>query len=114
MRRERLDALVLSKAIEHGADLQSGFTVTQVQKQDGRWQVQSADGRCHEARALVIADGSGSPWPESLGLGPSSLHCATTTSVRLEGRGALRSARQDLNLAWCITALPGPSPWATE
>ena len=91
VRRERLDALVLSKAIEHGADLQSGFTVTKVQKQDGRWQVQSADGRCHEARALVIADGSGSPWPESLGLGPSSLHCATTTSVRLEGRGALRS-----------------------
>ena len=100
VRRERLDVLLMAKAIDHGADLQRGFSVSSVQKQEGHWQVTASDGRCHEARALVIADGSGSPWPERLGLGPSNLHCATTTSVRLEGRGALRpgSARFEFGL----------------
>ena len=100
VRRERLDALLLAQAQDHGAELQSGFTVTDVQNHGGRWQIQAADGRCHEASAVVLADGSGSPWPERLGLGPTNLHCATTTSVRLEGRGALRpgSARFEFGL----------------
>ena len=114
VRRERLDALLMSQALEQRTDLQSGFNVTRVQHQDGHWQVEAADGRCHEAKALVIADGSGSPWPERLGLGPSSPHCATTTSVRLQGRGALRpgSARFEFGLvhhgfAWAFPMRDG-------
>ena len=34
VRRERLDALLMAKAIDHGADFQRGFSVTSVQKQE--------------------------------------------------------------------------------
>ena len=101
VRRERLDALLISQAIDNGAELCSGFEVTDLRREpQGLWQVSSADGRSHEARAVVIADGSGSPWPARLGLGPAHLHLASTTSVRLEGRGALRqgSARFEFGL----------------
>lgn len=101
VRRERLDGLLVGKAVENGAELLSGFEVTDIKRtREGQWQISGADGRSHEARALVIADGSGSPWPARLGLGPSSLHLASTTSVRLDGRGALRqgSARFEFGL----------------
>ena len=38
---------------------------------------------------MVIADGSGSPWPQRLGLGAKQPQMATTMSVRLEGQGKL-------------------------
>ena len=101
VRRERLDALLISQAIGNGAELCNGFEVTELRREpQGLWQVSSADGRSREARAVVIADGSGSPWPSLFGLGPNSLHLASTTSVRLEGRGALRqgSARFEFGL----------------
>ena len=113
VRRERLDALLIDKAIENGAELLSGFEVTDLQRDpQGQWQVCAADGRKQAARAVVIADGSGSPWPARFGLGPSGLHLASTTSVRLEGRGTLKqgSARFEFGLvhhgfAWAF-------PWA--
>ena len=101
VRRERLDALLIEKAIENGAELLSGFEVTDLQRDpQGQWQVRAADGRSQAARAVVVADGSGSPWPAQFGLGPSGLHLASTTSVRLEGRGNLKqgSARFEFGL----------------
>ncbi|MGC6482161.1 MAG: NAD(P)/FAD-dependent oxidoreductase [Synechococcus sp.] len=101
VRREQLDALLIEKAIDNGAELLSGFEVTALQRNtEGQWQVWAADGRSHCARAVVIADGSGSPWPARFGLGPSKLHLASTTSVRLEGRGNLKqgSARFEFGL----------------
>ena len=43
-----------------------------------------------ESKAVVIADGSNSPWPKVFDLGPKNLHFASTTSVRLNGRGGLQ------------------------
>ncbi len=100
VRRERLDSLLIERAVERGADLHQGFEVTDLSRHESGWRVLSADGRAIEARAVVIADGSASPWPERFGLGPGKPHCASTTSVRLEGRGALRpgSARFEFGL----------------
>ena len=57
VRRERLDALLISQAIDNGAELCSGFEVTELRREpQGLWQVSSADGRSREAHAVVIAD----------------------------------------------------------
>ena len=101
VRREQLDALLVERAVENGAVLIGGFDVTHLARsRQGDWCLRSADGRELEARAVVIADGSGSPWSTRFGLGPKTPHLATTTSVRLEGRGTLRegSARFEFGL----------------
>jgi flavin-dependent dehydrogenase len=63
---------------------------------------------------VVIADGSGSPWPQQVGIGPRSLHMASTLSVRLEGLGTLApgTARFEFGLvhhgfAWAFPLADG-------
>ena len=90
VQREKLDNLITTQAINSGAELISPFTVKKLEKNDSIWQVTSEDGRELEATAIVIADGSSSPWPKALGLGPKKQHHAATTSVRLAGRGLLK------------------------
>ncbi len=89
VRREKLDAYIATKAIEAGAEILRPFRVTRVEKQEGYWQVANDSGEKLTAKAVVIADGSNSPWPKKFGIGPSQQHYAFTTSVRLERRGSL-------------------------
>jgi len=100
VRRERLDQLLLDQAMQEGAELRRGSPVEDLQRDGEHWRVRTADGQDCRGRAVVIADGSGSPWPQRAGLGPANLHLASTTSVRLEGRGSLRpgSARFEFGL----------------
>ncbi len=90
VRREILDELLISKALEEGAELLRPFRVETLQKSDSHWQVSNCEGIQLEATAVVIADGSNSPWPQIFHLGPRSQHHAHTTSVRLKGRGNLK------------------------
>ena len=81
VKRERLDALLLEQAIALGAELRRPFEVEDLQQDESHWLLRSKDGEVIEARAVVLADGSGSPWPTRLGIGPRSLHMAKTLSV---------------------------------
>ena len=114
VRRERLDQLLLEEAMAKGCRIERGFGVDDVQRDGEQWSVRSTDGRTVRGRAVVIADGSSSPWPKRFGLGPSSLHLASTTSVRLQGRGSLQpgAARFEFGLvhhgfAWAFPIADG-------
>ena len=89
VRRERLDCLLLEKALEAGATLHCPCLVQQVEREDGQWTIRGDSGKSLTTRAVVIADGSASPWSGQFGLGPRDLHLASTLSVRLEGLGTL-------------------------
>ena len=89
VRRERLDSLLLEKAQEAGASLHCPFLVQDIDREDGYWTIRGACGKTLKTKAVVIADGSASPWPGQFGLGPRDLHLASTLSVRLEGLGTL-------------------------
>ncbi len=89
VRRENLDSFLADQAINAGAELLKPFKVAKLQKAEPLWQVTSEDGKQIEAKAVVIADGSNSPWPKTFGLGPQNEHHAFTVSVRLDGRGSL-------------------------
>ena len=91
VRRELLDQLLAERAVEAGAELLSGVEVIDIKRSHNLWQVSTQNGRQLEGRALVLADGSASPWPKRFGLGPKTAHYASTTSIRLEGRGRLSS-----------------------
>lgn len=114
VKRERLDALLLEQAIALGAELKRPFEVTNLQPSDNHWLVHSKDREVLEAKAVVLADGSGSPWPTRLGIGPRDLHLAKTLSVRLEGMGTLQpgTARFEFGLvhhgfAWAFPLANG-------
>ena len=100
VRREKLDCFITNQAINAGAEILRPFKVIQLQKDGQLWQVTSEDGEQLKSKAVVIADGSKSPWAKTLGLGPTKEHHAFTTSVRLEGRGNLleRTARFEFGL----------------
>ena len=72
-----------------GAKRLSGVEVNDIRRHGDVWHVTATDGRHWQGRAVVIADGSGSPWPQRLGLGAKQPQMATTMSVRLEGQGKL-------------------------
>jgi geranylgeranyl reductase family protein len=86
VRRARLDAFLAEQAEQAGAVLRRGCRAEALQRgADGRWQVALAGGERLEAPALVIADGSGSPFAAALGLGPARPRFAATVSVSVEG-----------------------------
>lgn len=85
VRRSRLDAYLTSQAIEAGARLQQG-SAEALQRQQGHWQVALAGGELRSARAVLIADGSGSRLAARHGLGPTRPRHAATVSVELEGQ----------------------------
>ncbi len=89
-KREDLDCFLIEKAINEGAELLKPFKVSKLFKEGQNWIVSSEKGQLIEAKALVIADGSRSPWPEMFDLGPKKIHYASTTSVRLKGRGLIK------------------------
>ena len=91
VRRERLDELLAKQAIRSGGERSLTVNVSEVRKAEDTWEVEADDGRSWRSRALVIADGSGSPWPQQLGLGARQVQTASTMSVRLEGQGTLQN-----------------------
>jgi len=112
--RERLDELLLNQAMRAGATLQRPFRVTKLERGDLGWRLTGDSDQRLETKAVVIADGSGSPWPSQLGIGPKSLHMARTVSVRLDGLGTLTpgTARFEFGLvhhgfAWAFPLADG-------
>ena len=91
VRRERLDQLLADQAQQTGAERCVGITVTNILRDGDTWSVVASDGQRWESRSVVLADGSGSPWPQRLGLGAKHVQTATTMSVRLEGQGQLEN-----------------------
>ena len=91
VRRERLDQLLADQALQAGAEKLGGIEIVDVFRGQDVWQVKAMDGRHWRSRSVVIADGSGSPWPQKLGLGAKQVQTATTMSVRLEGQGTLEN-----------------------
>jgi len=89
VRRENLDAFLINNAISKGAQLIRPFKVNNLEKKDLTWIVTSEEGVELKSKALIIADGSNSPWTKLLKIGPKNIHQASTTSVRIEGRGLL-------------------------
>ena len=114
VRREHLDSLLLEQAVSAGATVQRPCRVTALERTGECWTLTGDQGTPVQARAVVIADGSGSPWPQQVGIGPRSLHMASTLSVRLEGLGTLApgTARFEFGLvhhgfAWAFPLADG-------
>ena len=89
VRREKLDQLLVDQAIGAGAEQLTGVEVENICRRRDVWEVTASTGGRWQAKAVVIADGSNSPWPQRLGLGAKQPQLATTMSVRLEGQGNL-------------------------
>ena len=90
VKKENLDSFLLNKAINAGCNFITSFNVIKIEKDSKIWQVTALDGRQIEAKAIVIADGSSSPWPKTFNLGPKREHYASTFSVRIKGKGNLK------------------------
>ena len=91
VKREKLDSFLLDQAVNAGCNLLTTFNVVKIEKSSNIWQITSLDGRHIEAKAVVIADGSQSPWPKTFNLGPNQQKFASTYSGRISKRGNLRS-----------------------
>ena len=85
VRRSRLDAFLAERAQEAGAQVRRGLRAEGLERSgDGLWRVGLAGGESVQARAVVIADGSASPFAAALGLGPPRPRFASTVSVEVE------------------------------
>ena len=91
VKREKLDSYLLNQALNSGCNLLTTFNVVDIKKMSNIWQITALDGRQLEAKAVVIADGSQSPWPKTFNLGPNQQKFASTFSGRISKRGNLRS-----------------------
>ena len=91
VQRENLDSFLLNQSLNAGCNLLTTFDVVNIKKSSNVWQITALDGRQIEAKAVVIADGSQSPWPKTFNLGPSQRKFASTFSGRIERRGNLSS-----------------------
>ncbi len=89
VRRSRLDAFLAEQGVAAGVDFQPSTEVRSLRPVAGGWrvEVQGPDGtpQVLQARAVVVADGSGSRLAGPLGLGPRRPRFASTVSVELEG-----------------------------
>ena len=91
VKREKLDSYLLDQAINAGSNLLTTFNVVNIKKHSNIWQISSLDGRQVEAKAVVIADGSQSPWAKTFNLGPKKQKFASTFSGRIKRKGNLKS-----------------------
>ena len=91
VKRKNLDLFLLDQAVNSGCTLLTTFNVVNIKKTSNIWQIIAFDGREIEARTIVIADGSQSPWPKTFNLGPKKEKYASTFSGRIKRKGNLRS-----------------------
>ena len=89
VKREKLDSFLLDQALNAGCNLLTTFKVVNIKKISNVWQITALDGRQVEAKAVVIADGSQSPWPKTFNLGPNQQKFASTYSGRVKRKGNL-------------------------
>ena len=115
VRRAVLDAFLRERAVEAGARLMAGHRVEEVRRSGRLWQLRLADGALVESAALVIADGSGSPFASALGLGPPRPRFAETVSVEVQAEvECAATACFEFGLVhhgfcWCFPRLGGYS-----
>ena len=91
VKRERLDSFLINQALNKGCNLLNAFNVVSIKRNSTIWQISSLDGRQIEAKAIVIADGSQSKWPQAFKLGPQKIHYASTFSGRIKRKGNLKN-----------------------
>tara|TARA_Y100001968_G_scaffold307195_1_gene324771 strand:+ start:377 stop:1507 length:1131 start_codon:yes stop_codon:yes gene_type:complete len=91
VKRENLDSFLLDQALNNGCDLLATFEVVDLKKNSNIWQITALDGRQIEAKAVVIADGSQSPWPKFFNLGPHQQKFASTFSGRVKRKDNIKS-----------------------
>jgi geranylgeranyl reductase family protein len=85
VRRSRLDAYLAGQAVGAGCDLRCDSRVERIERgSDGLWEVAVEGGGVLRSAAVVIADGSSSPFAAPLGLGPPRPRFAATVSVDVE------------------------------
>ena len=88
VRRSVLDAYLVEQARAAGAHFQVGVTVHDLRRSGERWQLLSrgptGESLELEARAVVLADGSGSELAGRHGLGPARPRFADTVSVEVD------------------------------
>lgn len=83
VQRSRLDQAIAEQAVAAGADLQDSSPVEAIRREGDLWCVQTSS-HVYRARALVLADGSASPFAAPLGLGPARPRFAAATAVEVE------------------------------
>ena len=91
VKRENLDTFLLDQALNSGCNLITSFNVVDIKRNSNIWQLTALDGRQVEAKAVVIADGSHSPWPKTFDLGPRKQKFASTFSGRVKRKGNLKN-----------------------
>ena len=91
VKREKLDSFLLDQAINSGCKLLTTFNVIKIKKCSNTWQITAQDGRQIESKAVVIADGSQSQWPQTFNLGPKKQKFASCFSGRINKKGNLKS-----------------------
>ncbi len=88
VRRSVLDAYLVEQATAAGADFQPGVAVQSLRRSGDHWQLQAIGptgaALALQARAVVVADGSGSQLAARHGLGPARPRFADTVSVEVE------------------------------
>jgi geranylgeranyl reductase family protein len=89
VRRAVLDGFLAQRAVEAGAQLRHGARAVALERLPGAagWCVRLEAGEALTARAVVIADGSESPFAAAQGLGPAQPRYAATVSVEVETEG---------------------------
>lgn len=84
VRRSVLDAFLADQASRAGASVLYATTAASLQREGDLWRVDDQRGERLVGRSLLLSDGSGSPWPSQLGLGPTRPRFASTLSVEVE------------------------------
>jgi flavin-dependent dehydrogenase len=84
VQRAHFDAFLAQQAVAAGARLLQPCTIESLTPAGQGWEARDREGRLHTARAVVIADGSGSRFAAPLGLGPPRPRMAATLSVECE------------------------------
>ncbi len=116
VRRSVFDAFLAERAVEAGASLRHGARALSLDRlPDGGWRVGLEGGEALTARAVLIADGSDSPFAAAHGLGPAQPRYAATVSVEVEREGGPLdpdTARFDFGLVhhgfcWAFPRLDG-------
>ncbi|MEI8249647.1 MAG: geranylgeranyl reductase family protein [Synechococcus sp. ELA057] len=86
VRRSRLDQAIAEQAVVAGAALEERSIAETIDRDGDHWRVGTRD-RSYRSRALVLADGSASPFAARLGLGPARPRFAAATAVEVELEG---------------------------
>ena len=84
VQRARLDQAIAAEAVAAGAELQDSTVVETIRRDGDHWRLGIAGGRELRSRALVLADGSASPFAAALGLGPARPRYAAATAVEVQ------------------------------